>query len=141
MRKVLIEKVDKDIAKSVVAQRSKAKASTTSPSKNLTTKGLLIKKPSSTSESKIKKDESQSSKGLVPNSKTARSTKRFSVFVKGPGPISKASTSKEKGNVLMREVRQQILKTQEVLRGRVFDLEFAGILGIVELLGMVKFQS
>lgn len=60
--------------------------------------------------------------------------------LKGPGPSAKFYKPKKTVKMLTREERQEILKTQEVLRGCVFDIYVVDLPGIVELIEIVTFQ-
>lgn len=135
------KEVDEDIDKSVVAQRAKAKARKVVSTKKGTTKGVLIKKLASTNRIKRKREDSQSSKVLAPSPKTARSSKGFGIYFKGPGPRGKVSSSRGKGKVLIREERKEILKIREVLRGYVFDPKIVVMPGMAEIIEIVKFKT
>lgn len=89
------DEVNKDVVRSVDSRRAKSKGVfVVSPNKGKA-KGVLIKKPVSIGVGK-KKDKAPSSKGLGPNSKTARTSKEPGVSVKGTGPSGKASHQKER---------------------------------------------
>lgn len=91
---------------SVVAERTKVKASTIITPMKVKAVKVMIKKLVSTNGGKIKREEAQSSKGPGPNFKTTKSSKEFGIFIKGTGPSVKSATSKGKGKSLSREERQ-----------------------------------
>lgn len=104
---------DEDIDRSVESMEAKAQNGVVVSPEKGKAKGILIKKPVSTGGEKEKRGETTDSKGLGPSSKTNKTSKAIGVLVKGTGPGVKASTSKEKGKILLREERKKLLRPKK----------------------------
>lgn len=125
--------------RSVEATSARAKGKKVVTSKK--EKGVLLKKPVSKDTGKRKKSERNIGKGPGPSAKSAKTLGYPGIYGMGTGSSKKAIISSRKKKGLSREVRLDILKTQEVLREKVFDPVVTKLAGMGELVDKVKFQN
>ncbi|MCE3052083.1 hypothetical protein HAX54_051528 [Datura stramonium] len=62
-------------------------------------------------------------------------------WTEGPGASSRPTDQKAQVHCLTREKRQEILKTQKVLSGRVFDPEIENMEGMTDLMEMIVYHA
>lgn len=101
--------------------------------------GVIQNKPVPKVTGKRKRLDKDSSNGLGTSIKLAKISRTPGNFAKGSSSLEKASTSKGKENGLSRKAIREVLKTQKVLRERLFDPANVEMPGMLKLLDWVKF--